>query len=116
MYVVAIKTAVGCLTTDTQFVKMVSHVEIYVPNGFTPNRDGKNDLLRPLLRGIKVFHYFKVFNRLGQLLFETNKEFEGWDGYIKGYAQETQTVVWVVEGIGDDDKLYQKKGTSVLIK
>ncbi len=116
LYAVAIKTATGCVTIDSQFVKIVSHVEIYVPNGFTPNRDGKNDLLRPLLRGIKVFHYFKVFNRLGQLVYATNKEFEGWDGYIHGHVQETQTVVWVVEGIGDDGRLYQKKGTSVLIR
>ncbi|MEO5594641.1 MAG: T9SS type B sorting domain-containing protein [Chitinophagaceae bacterium] len=116
LYTVTIKTASGCLTTDTQFVKIVSHVEIYVPTGFTPNKDGNNDLLRPLLRGIKNFHYFKVFNRYGQLLFETNKEYEGWDGYIGGAAQQTQTVVWVVEGEGADNKVYKRKGTSVLVR
>lgn len=116
LYTVDITTSTGCLTTDTQFVKMVSHVDIYVPNGFTPNGDGKNDVLRPLLRGIKELHYFRVFNRLGQLLFETNQEFAGWNGYIRGNAQETQTVVWVVEGLGDDDKIYKKTGTSVLIR
>jgi gliding motility-associated-like protein len=115
-YLIAIKTASGCLTTDTQFVKIVSHVEIYVPNAFTPNRDGNNDILRPILRGIKLLHYFKVFNRFGQLLFETNKEFAGWDGYIGGNAQQPQTVVWVVEGIGDDNKIYKKTGSSVLIR
>ncbi|HTL09188.1 MAG TPA: T9SS type B sorting domain-containing protein [Chitinophagaceae bacterium] len=116
LYKVAITTASGCVTTDTQFVKMVSHVDIVVPNAFTPNKDGKNDVLRPMLRGITDMHYFRVFNRWGQLLFETHKEFEGWDGLINGSNQPTQTVVWVVEGVGADDKVYKKTGTSVLVR
>ncbi|HTE12443.1 MAG TPA: T9SS type B sorting domain-containing protein [Chitinophagaceae bacterium] len=116
LYTVTIKTASGCLTTDTQFVKIVSHIDIYVPSGFTPNKDGKNDLLRPLLRGITELHYFKVFNRWGQLLFETHNEYEGWNGFVNGSAQQTQTVVWVVEGVGADEKIYKKTGTTVLVK
>ena len=116
VYRVAIKTATGCVTTDTQFVKIVSHVDIYVPTGFTPNKDGKNDILRPLMRGIKDFHYFKVFNRWGQLVFQTKNEFEGWDGLISGNAQQSQTVVWVVEGIGVDNQVYKKTGTTVLLR
>jgi len=116
MYTVAIKKASGCLTTDTQFVKIISHVDIYVPNAFTPNADGKNDVLRPLLRGIKELHYFKVFNRVGQLLFETHSEYAGWNGFINGHAQQTQAVVWVVEGVGGDDKLYKRTGTTVLVR
>ena len=116
LYTVGIKTASGCLTTDTQFVKIISHIEIYVPSAFTPNADGKNDLLRPLLRGVKELHYFKVFNRIGQLLFETHNEYEGWNGFIHGNAQHTQAVVWVVEGVGGDNKLYRKTGTTVLVR
>ncbi len=116
LYTVRITSASGCMSTDTQFVKIVSHVEIYVPSGFTPNGDGKNDLLRPLLRGIKDLHYFRVFNRLGQLVFETNKEWEGWNGMIRGYIQPTQTLVWVVEGLGVDGKIYKKSGASVLVR
>jgi hypothetical protein len=51
-----------------------------------------------------------------QLLFETNKEYEGWNGYINGAAQQTQTVVWVVEGKGADNKVYKKSGTTVLVR
>ncbi|GAC1448709.1 MAG: hypothetical protein NVSMB7_10400 [Chitinophagaceae bacterium] len=116
LYSVVIKTSSGCVTTDTQFVKIVNRADIYVPGGFTPNGDGKNDILRPLLRGIKELHYFRVFNRFGQLLFETNKEREGWDGLIKGNAQQTQTVVWIVEGLGNDGKTFKKTGTSVLVR
>ncbi|MEO5684593.1 MAG: T9SS type B sorting domain-containing protein [Chitinophagaceae bacterium] len=116
LYTVTIKTTSGCATTDTQFVKILSHADVYVPTVFTPNRDGKNDVLRPLLKGIKQLHYFRVFNRWGQLLYETRNEFEGWDGYINGNAQQSQTVVWVVEGLGVDDRIYKKNGSSVLVK
>ncbi|MFT3935397.1 MAG: gliding motility-associated C-terminal domain-containing protein [Chitinophagaceae bacterium] len=115
-YNIVLTTATGCVTVDTQVVKIISHADIYVPNGFTPNNDGKNDVLRPLLRGIKQLNYFRVFNRDGQLLFETNREYEGWNGLIKGHMQETQTIVWVVEGIGDDNKVYRRTGTSVLVR
>ena len=116
LYTIDITTRTGCTTTDTQFVKIVSSIEVFVPSGFTPNKDGKNDVLRPILRGLKELHYFKVFNRFGQLLFQTNNEYEGWNGLIGGNAQQTQTVVWVVEATGVDDKVYHKKGTTVLIR
>ncbi len=116
LYNVTIKTASGCLTTDTQAIKIINRADIYVPTAFTPNGDGYNDILRPTLRGIKEMHYFRVFNRVGQLLFETHKEYEGWNGLINGHVQSTQTVVWVAEGLGDDNKLYKRTGSTVLLR
>ncbi len=116
LYSIEIRTATECLTVDTQLVKIVSNVEIYVPTAFTPNGDGKNDFLRPHLRGIKELRYFKIFNRWGQLLFEKKDDESGWDGTINGTRQPTQTVVWVLEGVGVDDMIYTKKGTCTLIR
>ena len=97
-------------------VKLVKNVEVYVPNAFTPNGDGRNDYLRPHLRGIKELRFFKVFNRWGQLLFEKRNEDLGWDGNIRGVQQQSQTVVWVLEGVGVDNVIYTKKGVSTLIR
>ena len=115
-YTIQITTATGCLTVDTQLVKTVKSVEIYVPSAFTPNHDGLNDVLRPTLMGIKQLHYFRVYNRWGQLLFETKAEHSGWDGMVKAVSQATQVVVWIVEGLGVDGRVYLKKGTSTLVK
>ena len=52
-------------------VKMVDKADIYVPSAFTPNDDERNDLLHPILMGIKELHYFRVFDRWGKLIFET---------------------------------------------
>jgi gliding motility-associated-like protein len=116
LYTIEIRTATECLTVDTQMVKIVKSVEIYVPNAFTPNSDGINDFLRPHLRGIKELRYFKVFNRWGQLLFDMRGDETGWNGTLKGTPQPVQTVVWILEGIGVDNVIYTKKGMSKLIR
>ena len=116
LYTIEIKTNSGCVTIDTQLVKTVAKVEMYVPTAFTPNSDGLNDLLRPTLFGIKELHYFKIFNRAGEQLFETKSVRSGWNGRLKGIPQLSQVVAWIVEGIGVDNKIYQRKGSSVLVR
>ena len=80
VYTIELKTNSGCITIDTQTVKINKNIVIYVPNAFTPNNDGTNDLLRPFMIGIKELRYFKVFNRWGQLIYETKDHKKGWDG------------------------------------
>ena len=117
LYRIDITTLAGCLTQDTQFVKMVERVEIFVPTAFTPNHDGHNDYLHPLARGLKEIHFFRIYNRLGQLLYEMNSdEAKGWDGNLNGNPQSSQTVVWTIEGVGLDNIIYRKSGTTVLLR
>jgi gliding motility-associated-like protein len=116
LYTVAIKTSAGCLTVDTQLVKAFKEVKIYVPTAFTPNNDGLNDFLKPIPAGIKQFSFFRVYNWWEQLVFDLKSDPRGWDGTINGKPQSTQTVVWMTEGIGADNKIYKQKGTCVLIR
>ena len=116
LYTIEIKTNTGCITVDTQMVKVIKGVDIYVPSAFTPNGDGKNELLRPTLMGVKDLQYFKVFNRWGQLVFETKTRRDGWNGTIAGSPQPTSVVVWEVQAIGVDGRTYTQRGTSVLVR
>ena len=113
---VQLTSRAGCITIDTQSVKIVRNIEVYVPTAFTPNGDGLNDFLHPILFGIKQVHYFQVFNRLGQKLFESNKPLPGWDGTFKGIPQLSQVVAWIIEGVGADNKIYRRKGFSTLLR
>lgn len=115
-YDIEIKTNTGCITIDKQQVKIIPFVEIYVPTAFTPNNDGLNDFLRPALRGIKELRYFKVFNRWGQLIYQSKNEDRGWDGKLKGLLQSSQVFIWMAEGIGVDNKVHFRKGTSTLVR
>ncbi len=115
-YTIALKTAAGCITIDTQVVKINKNIVIYVPNAFTPNSDSRNDVLIPFMIGIKELVYFKIFNRWGELVFETKNITEGWDGRYKGNPVQSHTLVWMLQGIGADNKVYNAKGSTVLIR
>ena len=115
-YVVDIKTLSGCITSDTQMVKLVKDVAVYVPNAFTPNGDGNNDNLKPIIYGIKKLNFFRVYNRWGQLMFETQTNKQGWNGNFKNLKQPTQTVVWMLEALAADNKIYTKQGTTILLR
>lgn len=115
-YTIELKTRSGCITIDTQVVKLVKDIAIYVPNSFTPNNDGRNDLLRPVMYGIKQLSFFRVYNRWGQLIFETHDATKGWDGKQRSTPAEMQTLVWVLEALGADNKVYKAKGTTVLMR
>jgi gliding motility-associated-like protein len=115
-YTITIKTASGCITTDTQAIKIVKDIAVYVPSAFTPGNDGVNDQLRPYIIGIRKLNWFRVYNRWGQMMFQTSDAIKGWNGHFKGRMQESQTYVWILEGIGADGKTYSKKGTTILMQ
>lgn len=114
-YLIELKTDRGCITIDTQVVKTHKEIAIYVPSVFTPDGDGKNDFLRPLLLGFEKLKYFRVFNRWGKLLFETQSDIPGWNGRVGNQPQETQSVVWMLEAIDVDGKSHFRKGSTLLM-
>lgn len=116
LYRIVITSLSGCVTVDTQLVKVFKKIEIYVPEGFSPNGDGRNDVLTPVLVGIKELRYFRVYNRWGQLMFQTNKSGEGWDGYYKGIKQPVESYNWVAEAVDIDNALVKRAGSSILIR
>lgn len=107
----------GCFGEDEILVKIFNALpEIYVPSGFTPNADGRNDIIRPICVGITQLNYFRVFNRWGQLVFSTSEIGKGWDGRIGGQLQNAGTFVYSVEGLDYNGKKVIKEGTTVLIR
>lgn len=116
LYQVTAVNSDGCKGEGFVKIRIHSGPAIYVPTGFTPNGDGKNDRFTPYPVGIKSYNYFRVFNRWGQVIFSTKKLHEGWDGTINGKEQPTGTYVWMIEGITSGNKLITKKGTVTLIR
>jgi gliding motility-associated-like protein len=116
-YVVTAETAAGCYGTDTVTVKIFkTEASIFMPSGFTPNHDGRNDVIRPILAGIKQLMYFRVYNRWGQLVFSTSEVNKGWDGYVGGSEQSSQNFVYMVQAIDYTGKVIVKRGSFVLVR
>jgi gliding motility-associated-like protein len=89
---------------------------VFVPSAFTPNKNGENDVLRPLLYNVNSLRYFKVFNRWGQEVFQTNVIGRGWDGTIKGVPQPTETYTWILECTDNNGKIIKQSGRSLLLR
>ena len=115
-YRVVASTIAGCKGEAYVNVRVYKGPDIYVPTGFTPNGDGKNDKFTPFPVGMKSYNYFRVFNRWGQIVFQTKKLNDGWDGTIGGQLQSDGIYVWMIEGLTKDDRVITKKGTVMLIK
>ncbi|MEO7802406.1 MAG: PKD domain-containing protein [Ginsengibacter sp.] len=107
--------------TDTDTINIVVYkvdAGLYVPNAFTPNRNGLNDLFRPIPLGIKSITNFKVFSRWGQLVYASKLTGEtlGWDGTFKGKPQDSGTYVWIAEAVDYLDRKIVRKGSVMLIR
>ena len=104
----------GCIASDTVFVSVLfrDSVKITVPDAFSPNGDGYNDVLRVVTNVDKDMNYsngfngdggaivsmnFEIYNRYGQMVFRTTNPQEGWDGTFKGKALNVGTFVYKLE-------------------
>lgn len=114
-YTISISNTAGCITVDTQIVKTHKEIAIYVPGAFVPANAGPNSSLRPLLLGFERLKYFRVFDRWGKLLYETKRDYPGWDGKVNNQPLETQTVVWMLEAVDIDGKTHTRRGTTLLL-
>lgn len=118
-YHILISSQNGCSVVDTQFVKVTpdsgSAVKVFVPTAFTPNGNNVNDRLRPLGQVGKI-DYFRVYNRWGNMLYQTSVIGDGWDGTYRGLAQQSDTYTWILLGKTPDGKLIKLSGKTVLIR
>jgi gliding motility-associated-like protein len=116
LFTVIVRDAAGCVGYDTVKVRTYDGITYYVPNAFSPNGDLKNDIFRPIPVGVVTTEYFRVFNRYGQVMFETNQYLKGWDGTYKGVPQPVGNYVWVVKGKARSGKVIEMKGNVVLVR
>ncbi len=116
-YVVRVSNAQGCFDLDTISVTVYKiDPDLLVPTGFSPNKDGNNEVFRPIPIGMKSLDAFRVYNRWGQLVFSTTTIGVGWDGKVGGQDQGPGTYVWYASGTNYLDRKIEKKGTVILIR
>lgn len=101
---------------DTLNIHVYWAFSVDVPNLFTPNGDGINDILYPDGWGIKELVSFKIFNRWGQKVFESHDISIGWDGTYHGMKQAIDTYSYIVEVRTYSNEILTKRGTFQLIR
>lgn len=112
----------GCSDSASVKINLVcDEGKVFIPNTFTPNEDGTNDLFYPRGRGVKTILYFRVFDRFGQLIYERtnfqlNDKKGGWDGTFKGHRLDPAVFVYSTEMVCDNNKIFKLSGNVTLLR
>ncbi len=119
IYVVTVSDVYGCILTDTVRIIVLDVIcdepFVYVPNAFTPNGDGNNDVL--FVRSeIVTDVIFAVYDRWGEKVFETTNMSKGWDGTYKGVKSDPGVFVYYLDATCLNKDKYIKKGNVTLIR
>ena len=93
------------------------YCKIFVPNVFTPNRDGLNDVFKPVLYCSAKDLQFSVYNSYGKRIFTTTKPGQGWNGYDGSTPADAGTYVWVLQYRNPNNRqVYNERGPVMLIR
>jgi gliding motility-associated-like protein len=121
-YTVTVTTFYGCSATDTiRISTFCESAQVFIPNAFTPDGDGVNDVLMVRAKGIAMVKTFRVFNRWGEVVFERssfapNSPLFGWDGRIKGVQGPPDVFVYTAEVVCENGSTYTYKGNVSILK
>jgi gliding motility-associated-like protein len=113
IYTLNVVSDKGCTAGKTVTVKIFE--PLYMPNAFTPNGDGKNDVFRiPPDVSLKL-EEFSIYDRWGTKVFSTENISKGWDGIVNGKQQATGVYVYIIKGTNEKGRIFLK-GSFVLIR
>lgn len=115
-YILHGTTNQGCDDYDTIRIRVADGPYITLPNAFTPNGDGLNDFFSILYAGYKKLNYMRIYNRWGEMVFQTADFRKGWDGKYKGRDAEVGTYFWIISANNTNDQADVLKGDITLIR
>lgn len=122
VYTVEVKSGFGCTATDTVRVTVLcDQGQVFIPNTFTPEGNGVNDIFYPRGRGLEIINRFRIYNRWGELVFErTNMTIDdrsqGWDGRKEGRLLSPDVYVYTVEATCDTGEPIKWQGDVMLLR
>jgi gliding motility-associated-like protein len=105
----------GCIDTTAMLVTITPKYMIRVPTAFTPNGDGINDIFGITGNGVKKFS-ITIYNRWGNLVFESNDIHNSWDGKINGQPALPGVYVYHTYFMDDNDEVSEQTGSFSLLK
>ena len=107
----------GCQAIDSLLMTTKSCCDVFLPNAFTPNGDGKNDIFRLVTKGNQEISAFQVMDRWGKRVFESVNQNEGWDGTFNGEAQDMGTYKYYLKyRCADSKEMVEMKGDVILLR
>lgn len=116
-YTISMTDSLGCFSEDTTIhFNIILDTKIAMPEAFSPNNDGHNDIAYVRGWGVREFIEVKIYNRWGQVVFESNDMNIGWDGTFKGEPQGMDTYAYTIKAINTKGEEIFTKGYITLIR
>ena len=118
-YFVTVLDESGCSATDTILVKTDPNKlpnKIYIPNAFSPNGDGLNDLFPFEIPVVQDEYNLKIFTRWGEKIYDTKDTRDPWDGTTLNKADQLDAYIWVTTYKGCDGNRHTDKGTITILR
>ncbi len=115
IYVVTASTESGCVTKDSIAIYVSPETLLALPNAFTPG-NGPNNLFKIIKRGVATLNYFRVFNRWGNMVYESSNIDDGWDGSYKGKPQPYDVYIYEVEAKTELGRTFHMHGNVTLMR
>lgn len=115
-YVLTVTSFDNCVGTDTVTIREITCIPIGIPNAFSPNNDSRNELFKPTINTEIQDYQLRIYNRLGQLIFQTNDHASGWDGRFKGQQQSSDNYIYQISFRNVAGKLFDYKGSVLLLR
>ena len=121
-YSVSFVDSNGCKNTgDVQVLVICMNANVFVPNTFSPNGDGSNDVFYIRGKGLERVKSLRIFNRWGEVVFEqkdfpVNNPSSGWDGKFKGNRPQADVYIYQVEVFCENGDIIRFDGNLALIQ
>jgi gliding motility-associated-like protein len=122
IYYTTVTNIHNCIASDSVRIRAFCEgSQVFIPNAFTPDGDGRNDILMVRANGIQSVRSFRIYSRWGELVFEKNNfppnlSSYGWDGKIKGVTGPAEVYVYIAEVICENLQTYVIKGNTTILK
>ncbi len=117
LYILSGSNEYNCYATDTLTFELLDCCQLpFVPDAFSPNKDGRNDRIAPLINPDQKLNEFNIYNRWGQLIFRTNTAIDKWDGSYKGADADIGSYFYQLSVTCYGGKILQGKGEIILVR
>lgn len=113
VYYITVTDENGCEAVDSMYVWV--NIDFNVPNAFTPNGDGLNDMFN-IQTDLLISYHITIYNRWGELMFSSDDIGKGWDGNVNDKPQEIGTYIYYIESVTTLNTPLEKTGTITLLR
>ncbi len=116
LYYLTATSPIGCQSIDSVLITVIFDPIVELPTAFSPNGDGVNDLFGVIVRGPVEVQAYRIYNRWGEVVFESNSINGGWDGTVNGKDQEIGAYVVHFSGVDPNGVAIERHGTLHLVR